>query len=69
MNEYLLTFVVGLVSSFLSGMAGGGAGLISAPFFILIGFPAVFAVATGKFGAVGVTLGGLVRFRNTPYIR
>ncbi|MBI3290768.1 sulfite exporter TauE/SafE family protein [Candidatus Falkowbacteria bacterium] len=69
MLELFITFLVGIVSSILSGMAGGGGGLISAPFFILIGLPPQVAVATTKFGALGLTLGSLAKFRKTEHIR
>lgn len=69
MIELLWTFIVGVLASILSGLAGGGAGLISAPFFILIGLPPQTAVATTKFGALGLTLGSLAKFRKTEYVR
>ena len=50
-------------------MAGGGGGLISAPFFILIGLPPQIAVATTKFGSLGLTLGSIAKFRKTEYVR
>lgn len=69
MAEILWTFIVGVLASTLSGLAGGGGGLISAPFFILIGLPPQVAVATTKFGALGLTLGSLAKFRKTEYVR
>src|SRR3989344_8639928 len=69
MPELIITFLVGVFSSILSGMAGGGGGLISAPFFILLGLPPQVAVATTKFGALGLTLGSLAKFRKTEHIR
>jgi uncharacterized membrane protein YfcA len=69
MQELLWTFLVGIAASIVSGMAGGGGGLISAPFFILIGLPPQVAVATTKFGALGLTLGSLAKFRKTEHVR
>src|SRR3989338_9133934 len=69
MPELIITFLVGVFSSILSGMAGGGGGLISAPFFILLGLPPLVAVATTKFGALGMTLGSLAKFQKTEHIR
>ena len=69
MLEFLLTFGIGVLASIVSGMAGGGGGLISAPFFILIGMPPQVAVATTKFGSLGLTLGSVAKFRNTGHIR
>ena len=68
-QELLLTFIVGVFASILSGIAGGGGGLISAPFFILIGLPPQVAVATTKFGALGLTLGSLAKLHKTEHIR
>ena len=63
------TFIAGVLASIVSGMAGGGGGLISAPFFILIGLPPQIAVATTKFGSLGLTLGAIAKFRKTEYVR
>lgn len=69
MIELLFTFAVGVAASVVSGIAGGGGGLISAPFFIFIGLPPQIAVATTKFGALGLTLGSIAKFRKTEYVR
>lgn len=69
MLTLLWTFLVGVLASIVSGMAGGGGGLISAPFFILIGLPPQIAVATTKFGSLGLTLGSIAKFRKTEYVR
>lgn len=69
MIDLLWTFVAGVLASIVSGMAGGGGGLISAPFFILIGLPPQIAVATTKFGSLGLTLGSIAKFRKTEYVR
>ena len=63
------TFIAGIFASIISGMAGGGGGLISAPFLILIGLPPQVAVATTKFGSLGLTLGSIAKFRKTEYVR
>lgn len=69
MSEYLITFLIGFVASVLSGMAGGGAGLITSPMFILMGLPPQVAIATAKFGGLGITLGGFLTFRKTVFIK
>ncbi|MBI1834034.1 MAG: sulfite exporter TauE/SafE family protein [Candidatus Andersenbacteria bacterium] len=69
MLDLLLTFGVGVLASIVSGMAGGGGGLISAPFFIFIGLPPQIALATTKFGALGLTLGAIAKFRKTEHVR
>lgn len=69
MFDLFLTFIVGVVASIVSGIAGGGGGLISAPFFILLGLPPQVAVATTKFGALGLTIGSVARFSGTTHIK
>lgn len=69
MQDLIWTFLVGIAASILSGIAGGGGGLISAPFFILIGLPPQVAVATTKFGALGLTIGSLAKFSATEHVR
>lgn len=64
MFELILTFLVGALSSIVSGVAGGGGGLFVAPALILMGFPPLNAIATAKFGGVGVALGSLTKFRD-----
>ncbi|MEK7557348.1 MAG: sulfite exporter TauE/SafE family protein [Patescibacteria group bacterium] len=69
MYDLLLTFGIGILAAFLSGMAGGGGGLITTPFFILLGIPPNMAVATTKFGGLGITMGSLAKFRKTKHVR
>lgn len=69
MNDLLITFGIGLLASFLSGMAGGGGGLITTPFFVLLGIPPQMAIATTKFGGLGITLGSMAKFWNTKHVR
>src|ERR1044071_5877293 len=59
----LLTFVVALVASILSGMSGGGGGFITMPYFLFIGMPPANALATAKMGGLGTTFGSLTAFR------
>lgn len=67
--DLLFVFCIGFVASVLSGIAGGGGGLITSPFFVLFGLPPQVAVATAKFGGVGVTLGALLKLRGTGNVR
>jgi len=55
------TFFIGTLASFIGAIAGGG-GLISMPFLIFIGLPPQIALATNKFGGVGLSIGGLIKF-------
>jgi uncharacterized membrane protein YfcA len=58
-----LTFVIGLLSSILSGMGGGGGGFITMPYFLFIGLPPANALATAKMGSIGTSFGALTAFR------
>lgn len=66
---YVLIGVAGLVSGVLSGISGGGGGMLMIPVFILAGLPAQQAVATGKMNGLGAAFGGLSAFAKTGYIR
>ena len=59
--ELLATFTIGIVCSFIGSIAGSG-GLISIPFLMLIGLPPLNAIATNKFGAVGLSIGAMINF-------
>jgi len=54
-------FFVGFVASFVGAIAGGG-GLISIPFLIFLGLPPQMAIATSKFGGVGLSIGAATKF-------
>lgn len=69
MVEYLITFFIGFLASIISGVAGGGAGLITVPLFIFMGIPPASSIATAKFGGLGLTLGAFSVFRKTNLIR
>jgi len=58
-----LTFLIGLLSSALSGMGGGGGGFITIPYFLFIGLPPANALATAKMGGIGVSVGAFTAFR------
>ena len=59
----ILTFLVSLSVSVLSGVSGGGGGFIMTPYLIFIGMSPAQSIATGKFGAIGSTLGSLTAFK------
>lgn len=59
--QILLTFLIGVLASFIGAISGGG-GLISIPFLIFLGLPPTTAVATNKFGAVGLSIGSIYKF-------
>lgn len=64
----VLTFVITAVMGVISGMSGGGGGLVTIPYFIAIGMPPANALATAKFGALGTTTGSLTAFRGKDLV-
>lgn len=64
----LVTFFVALISSVLSGMAGGGGGFIVAPYWLLAGLTPAQGATTGAFMALGMGGGSLAAFRGSEYI-
>lgn len=66
---YIFIAVAGFISGILSGISGGGGGMLMIPAFILIGLPPQQAVATGKMNGLGATFGGLAAFRKSGHIR
>lgn len=65
----LLLFLVGTVAGFVSGVVGGGSGLILVPLLILLGIEPKIATTTTLFGFVGVSLGSIARFRKEAEFR
>jgi uncharacterized membrane protein YfcA len=60
---HLLVFaVVNLLAAALSGAAGGGGGLISTPLLVTLGLSPSAAIATSKFGGLGISAGSSARF-------
>lgn len=57
----ILVFSVGVLASFIGAMVGSG-GLISIPFLIFMGLPPQIAIATNKFGSIGLSLGAVLKF-------
>lgn len=66
---YVFIAIVGVISGLLSGVSGGGGGMIMIPAFILVGLSPQQAVATGKMNGLGAAFGGLAAFAKTGYIR
>lgn len=58
--EKLIVFgVVSFLMSIISGIGGGGGGFITTPLAIFLGLTPQQAIATGKIGGLGTTLGSL----------
>jgi uncharacterized membrane protein YfcA len=67
--SYIVVAIAGLGSGVLSGISGGGGGMLMIPVFILVGLPPQVAVATGKMNGLGAAFGGLSVFSKTGHIR
>lgn len=65
--EIILTFFIGILASFIGAIVGGG-GLISIPFLMFLGLPPQIAIATNKFGAVGLSIGSITKFKKEKII-
>jgi len=64
---YLATFSVALISSILSGIAGGGGGYLMAPYWLLSGMTPAQGATTGGFMAIGMGASSLAAFRSTNH--
>lgn len=69
MSTILLLFLVGLAAGIISGMIGGGSGLILAPVQVLLGIDPKIATTTTHFGFIGVSLGAMARFNREREIQ
>lgn len=59
MFDYLIIFLVGLVTSFASNITGGGGALILLPVLIWLGLSPIDAIGTIILGAVGFVIGSV----------
>lgn len=64
---YLATFHVALISSILSGVAGGGGGYLMAPYWLIAGMTPAQGATTGGFMAIGMGASSLAAFHNTSH--
>lgn len=63
MTKNLIFFsVVNFVVAILSGASGGGGGLVTTPLMVMLGLPPATAIATAKFGGLGISAGTSARF-------
>lgn len=58
-EKIIVLGTVSFLTSLLSAIGGGGGGFIMTPFYIFMGLPPQNAIATGKIGGLGTTLGSL----------
>jgi uncharacterized membrane protein YfcA len=66
---YIFIGFAGVASGVISGISGGGGGMLMIPAFILAGLPPQYAVATGKMNGLGAAFGGLTAFMKSGQIR
>ena len=62
-TTYITTFIVAFVASILSGIAGGGVGFITTPFWLVIGMSPATGGATSAFMATGMSISSLALYR------
>ncbi|HET7673488.1 MAG TPA: sulfite exporter TauE/SafE family protein [Candidatus Saccharimonadales bacterium] len=63
MNDLIIFAIVNVFIMTLSGIAGGGAGLFTAPFLIFLGINPLTAIATSKVTGLGAALGAGAKYR------
>ena len=64
---YIATFFVALISSFLSGVAGGGGGFVMAPYWLISGMTPAQGATTGAFMATGMSISSVAAFGKTKH--
>lgn len=55
-------FITGVAASFLAAATGGGGALVAIPALIFLGLPPDQAIATDRFGAIGMGAASIYRF-------
>ncbi len=63
----VVTFIVALVASILSGIAGGGVGFVMAPYWLISGMNLAQGASTNAFMATGMSISSLAIFRKTDH--
>ena len=64
----IIILIAGFIGAFVSGCAGGGAGLFITPVLIFVGIPPHVSIATMRLGALGLSIGSLMRFLRSGVI-
>ncbi len=63
-----IVLIVGIAASFIGSVAGGGGGLLSIPVLILMGLPPNIAIATNRFGSLGLAGSSIYKFAKSKKI-
>lgn len=69
MIEVVVVGLIGVVTSFISNISGGGGALILMPALIHVGLPPLTAVGTIKVGSLGLVAGSVTSSKNKQVIR
>lgn len=64
---YLATFLVVFTAAILSGIAHGGGGYITAPYWLISGMTPAQGATTGDFMGIGMGVSSLIAFRKTDH--
>ena len=67
--QLAVIFIASIFVGVLSGISGGGGGIIMLPVMLAVGLPPQVAIATMKMGGLGAAVGGLTAFRGSGHIR
>lgn len=62
MIELIIFGVVNFIAAVFSGASGGAGAIVSAPLMVALGLSPAQAIATMKFGGLGISIGALGRF-------
>lgn len=62
-----ITFIVSLIASILSGIAGGGVGFVMAPYWLISGMNPAQGASTNAFMATGMSISSLAIFKRTDH--
>jgi uncharacterized membrane protein YfcA len=68
MIELVIFGIVNIFIMTLSGIAGGGAGLFTAPFLIFLGINPLTAIATSKITGLGASLGAGAKYHHAKIL-
>lgn len=67
--QIILVGLIGLVTSFLSNISGGGGALILLPSLLAIGLEPITAIGTMKVGSIGLVIGSVASTKDKGVVR